>query len=426
MMLAVALTGTHVEFRVLEPAVWANSYSDWFCSRPSGMTYPDAHPHAQRACQELMLAAVNSELTGGAGPIDAASPSDVEALQRQLNAVESLYRMYKVGSHACMRAHVACAAACTVLLTPTPSCACKQVEYYAVLEEMRMAAFQLKAQGHPAVLDCPAPGGDAMEVDASPHTSDSSLQATTGTRVHVCTTIRGLVAARQRVEQAVTDGAGPSAGAGANPASATDVSGVGTSPKAPALATGPALAGTESPVTPADAQRPAAASHSHAHQDMSSSPPGVSLNVWAAPGAAVGGANTPQSLRYPSGALQESSQQQEGRGQGTLSVSGAAGSADGPATEGATAMAAEPTPAAQSHMVAASAYGEEVLGYGSDADPVCYSDVEDAVLAPAAPRAPQGVDEAAAAAWWARFAANSSQVGCVPTVAGVQTQVPFL
>lgn len=327
---------------------------------------------------------------------------------------------------ACMRAHVACAAACTVLLTPAPACACKQVEHYAVLEEMRMAAFKLKAQGHPAVLECSAPAGDAMEVDASPHTSASSLQATTGTRVHVCTTIRGLVAARQRVEQAVTDGAGPSAGAGANPASATDVSGVGTSPKAPALATGPALAGTEPPVTPADAQRPAAASHSHAHQDMSSSPPGVSLNVWAAPGAAVGGANTPQSLRYPPGALQESSQQQEGRGQGTISVNGAAGSADGPATEGATAVAAEPTPAAQSHMVAVSAYGEEVLGYGSDADPVCYSDVEDAVLAPAAPRAPQGVDEAAAASWWARFAANSSQVGCVPTVAGVQTQVPFL
>lgn len=80
------------------------------------MTYPDAHPHAQRACQELMLAAVNSELTGGAGPIDAASPSDVEALQRQLNAVESLYRMYKVGfacKHACVpmshvRQHAPC------------------------------------------------------------------------------------------------------------------------------------------------------------------------------------------------------------------------------------------------------------------------------------------------------------------------------
>ena len=139
--------------------------------------------------------------------------------------------------------------------------------------------------------------------------------------------------------------------------------------------------------------------------EVQSSPLGLSLNMWMAPAPAAATVHgTPQSLRHPPGAdaaqpAPPAAEQPkpESSGPSMPSISEAA-SGEGGGETGAEAAAGAPDP---------SQYGDDVLGYGSDAEPEVFTDVEDEVL-----RVDGGgpLDRDRLESWRARFAANSAQV----------------
>ncbi|KAG1671400.1 hypothetical protein FOA52_011897 [Chlamydomonas sp. UWO 241] len=372
--------------------------------------------------QADQAAGVGCSTSGGApgvaGTIETVS-TNAELLRCQLGAVEALYGVYKV-------------------------------EHYALLEEMRLAHGSFKVTGRAALKDEPKLGAHASSMGAhgQAHASVPAAGGAAASAAH-CTppappapasmrellaskrardvAMRAAVAAAPKTEESQGGEApGPAAPA---PPGADDSDLEGGSPGPAATFTGLA----SSAATPAP---PHGASSAHAFQGHDS-PAGVSLNAWVRPGGAPPG-GTPQSSAptfsrlgaQPAAAA--AAQQCEGRGEHSAGAAGCSGRGEPPALarggEGCASAAdvragGGGAPAAAS--LAMAGYGEPLLGYGSDADPGEYTDLEDEVLRPGggAPAAPDGQAGAPSAAQWrTRFRAAGGHVAALESLASAVSQ----